>query len=192
MLKFGRIEIAPGFWVLLVTALAVGAGEVMPLAALAALVHELGHIAALRAFGVEIASISLGGFGAEIRADTRYLSYGRDILCTLAGPLTNILLGFLLARVSGDYLFAGANLLLGVFNLLPMSGLDGARALHLFLSLAADLSIADRVCFVTEFLFASLFLVLTVYVVVLHRTGIFLLGASAGVLRGTIKGWRGK
>ena len=46
----------------------------------------------------------------------------------------NLLLALVFARVTGDYVLAGANVLLGVFNLLPVPSLDPGRALHLLAS----------------------------------------------------------
>lgn len=145
MLRWGRVEICWGFWCLLAVALLAGAGSVLPLVGLAALCHELGHLGALQLAGARVERFRLTAFGAEIRADTRYLAYWKEIGCTLAGPAMNLALALVLSRVAGDYLLAGANLLLGVFNLLPIPTLDGGRALQLAVSWAADPMVADRV-----------------------------------------------
>ena len=129
MWSCSKLEVTWGAAALLLMALIAGAGEVLPLVALSALCHELGHLTALKLVGAKVEQIRLTAFGAEIRADTRYLSYGREIFCTLAGPAVNLFLAVVLARVTGDYLMAGANLFLGVFNLLPLPVLDGG---HIF------------------------------------------------------------
>ena len=120
--------------------------DVLPLVLLAALCHELGHLGALTLAGVRAERLRLTAFGAELRADTRYLPYGVEILCTLAGPTVNLALAPLLARLCGDYLLAGANLLLGAFNLLPLANLDGGRALYLLTCWLTDPPFADRLC----------------------------------------------
>lgn len=180
MWKLGKIEITRGFWALLVLALTAGAGEVLPLVLLSALCHELGHLAALRLAGAKVEAFCLTAFGAEIRADTRYLPYGRELACTLAGPAVNLALALVLARVSGDYLLAGANLLLGVFNLLPLPSLDGGHALHLLVSWAADPLLADRVCRWVGIICAGALTALTLALVLFHRAGLFLLLAALG------------
>lgn len=86
MCRLGKLEVGWGFLVLAVMALIVGAGPVLPMTVLAALCHEGGHLAGLRLAGARVEAVRLTAFGAEIRADTRYLPYGREILCTLAGP----------------------------------------------------------------------------------------------------------
>lgn len=170
----------------------VGAGEILPLIILAALLHELGHLAALRLVGTDVEEMCFTLFGAEIRADTRYLSYGRDIFCTLAGPAVNILAAVILARSARDYLLAGANLLQGVFNLLPLTGLDGARALHLVLSWLMGPARADRISRGVEICCAASITLLALYLVVHHHTGGFLFLAMAGVFVGIWRDIRGK
>lgn len=162
-------------------ALLLGAVEVLPLISLAALLHEMGHLLALRAFAVDVEGIYFTAFGMEIRADTRFLPYQKDIICTLAGPLVNLLSAVILARLTEDYLLAGANLLEGVFNLLPLTGLDGARALHLLLSWLLDPIRADRICCMVEVVCALLLAVGSLYLMVCWHTGGFLLVAVVGI-----------
>lgn len=182
MWKSGKLTVTWGFAAMLVLALLAGAGNVLPLVALSALCHELGHLGALRLAGAEVESVRLTAFGAEIQADTRYLPYGREILCTLAGPAVNLVLALVLARAAGDYVLAGANLLLGLFNLLPVPSLDGGRALFLLVSWALDPIAADaasrtvgRCC---SLALIAIALVLTLW----HGAGLFLLLGALGTL----------
>lgn len=161
-------------------ALIAGAGEVLPLVALSALCHELGHLTALRLVGARVERIRLTAFGAEIRADTRCLSYGREIVCTLAGPVVNLILALVLARVAGDYLMAGANLFLGVFNLLPLPSLDGGRALFLAVSWVTDPLLADSACRWIGLACGGALAAAALVLVVIHRTGLFLLVGALG------------
>ena len=103
MWKSGKLEVGWGFAAMLALALLAGAGEVLPLVGLSALCHELGHLGALRLAGAEVECFRLSAFGAEIQADTRYLPYPKEILCTLAGPAVNLLLALVFSRVAGDY-----------------------------------------------------------------------------------------
>jgi len=154
----------------------------MPLVVLASLLHELAHLAVLRLWGVPVERVRLSAFGAEIRADTRFMHYGKEILCVLAGPAVKILLAFVLANVSEDYLFSGANLLLGVFNLLPVSGLDGGRVLHLLVSWMTDPIRADRLCGAVALVVALALAGAAVWLVLWERSGWFLLLGALGLL----------
>ena len=178
MWSWRKLSVTWGAVGLLALALFAGAGEVLPVVALAALCHELGHLTAL--VKAKIERIRLTAFGAEIRADTRYLPYGREIFCTLAGPAVNLVLAVVLARAAGNYLLAGANLFLGVFNLLPLPSLDGGRALHLAISWVTDPMLADRVCRWVGLLWGGALAATALVLVVRHGTGAFLLLGALG------------
>ncbi len=173
---------------MLAFALLVGAGTVLPQLLLAAVCHELGHLAALRAVGVKVEAFRLNALGAELRADTRYLSYGREILCTLAGPVVNLFLAVLLSRCFGAYLMAGAHLLLGLYNLLPLPTLDGGRTLLLLLSWRFGPYAAERVCQVIGFTVGGLLTAAALILVLRYRTGLFLLLAALGCLWQAVQG----
>lgn len=78
------------------------------------------------------------------------LSYGGEMLAVAAGPIVNIALAFLLAVVGKwielAYIFAGAQLILGLFNLLPALPLDGGTLVWLLAAWLADPFVADRIC----------------------------------------------
>ena len=108
---------------------------------LAAAIHEGGHLAALRLFRIPVEGLRLGARGAVIHArGASRLSYGRELCVTLAGPAVNLLCAPLFAVCSARYgwdwglMFAGAHAVLGVYNLLPIPPLDGARALYLLVA----------------------------------------------------------
>lgn len=102
----------------------------------AAAVHELGHCLALRRLGTAWKCLRIGVFGAVLETDDSRLSYGSELICVLAGPAANLLCAAVCAAAGrGRWdAAAGANLVLCIFNLLPLRPLDGGRALHLAVS----------------------------------------------------------
>lgn len=101
------------------------------------LFHELGHALAFRAFGYP-STIQLVLFGGVTTPETdRPLSWGKDVVTTLAGPAFGVSLGlfclWLGTRATGPLaayaLGIGAltNLFWAVFNLLPVLPMDGGR-----------------------------------------------------------------
>ena len=105
------------------------------------LVHELSHSVVARGFGLPVRRIllyPLGGF-SEIEKEPQ--TPGREFLVSAAGPVLSLALagfGFVLDRVFHPGGVAGAllsqlvvaNLLVGLFNMLPGLPLDGGRMLR--------------------------------------------------------------
>lgn len=102
--------------------------------AVATLIHELGHLAAMGACRVPPESIRLGLAGAAIVA--AFPTPRQELLCAAAGPLANLLSGALL--LSAEPRFAVASMLLAAFNLLPVYPLDGGRMVRAIVPRAAE------------------------------------------------------
>ena len=115
---------------------------------LAALLHELAHYAVLRLFGVRTARFTVTGLGATLCVpELHRLSYGAELLSAAAGPLMNLLLWVVLSLTGRDQLtlFAGAQMVLGILNLLPVRPMDGGRILWLAAAYLTEPYTADRV-----------------------------------------------
>lgn len=138
-----KLEVRRSFCLIPLLAAALGVGDVLIWVALAAALHELGHLMALHLVGAAPTRLALSAMGAQLWADTRYLGYGREILCVLAGPAMNGALAAL-GGALGLHMWAGINAVQGLFNLLPIRGLDGERALRLTLSWVFGPYAADK------------------------------------------------
>lgn len=141
----GGVQISGGFFLLSAWFALVNGLELLEVVALGCTVHELGHYLALRCQGVAVTGLRLCVLGAEMTADRSRLSYGGELAAVLAGPGANLAAALLLA--SGGEAFwtaAGGNLVLCVFNLLPLRPLDGGRALELAASWAAGPDAGER------------------------------------------------
>ncbi len=98
---------------------------------LSALIHECGHILALALFRVKIKSVGLRTFDILINAD-RQMGFLCDLTVTLFGPVFNLVFALLFYKIY--YPFFMTNMVLCVFNLLPLETFDGGHALKLILS----------------------------------------------------------
>lgn len=182
MWRSTELRVSPLCLPALLLALLWGAGEVLPLIGLAALCHELGHLFVLWCFHVPVERIVLTPMGALIVAPAQEkLSYGREITAVLAGVAVNFALALLFARVSGDYLFAGANAILGVYNLLPVEGLDGGRALFLLLSWWRDPFAALRAARIVNLIAMALLIGLAAALLLRTGGGVFCFLAAVGM-----------
>lgn len=158
---------------------------------LAAICHEGGHYLALRLCGGMAEGLSVSAFGAQMRIRHRErLSYGREALCVAAGPLVNVTLSWLLSMAGvwreELYLFAGAQLVLGVFNLLPLTALDGGRLLWIGIACLTDPFLADRICRGVTLVVLTGLAVGSFALWVQYRTGFLVLG-TVGIIGGTVR-----
>lgn len=151
---------------------------------LGAVLHELGHCLALRLLHARVTALRISVLGAEMQIAGR-LSYGGEILAAVAGPAVNLALALLLGlggRVwEGLYLFSGAQLALGLFNLLPVQPLDGGRILWHLTAWITEPYTADRVSGVAGFGMAALLTLLAAAALWMGGSP-FLLLAAAGLL----------
>lgn len=92
--------------------------------------HECGHILFLLLTGGRLKGVRVGIFGITLKADYPP-SYPAKILISLGGPIVGIVCFFLFHHAGGELsLFAEISLALSLFNLLPVSFLDGGNALE--------------------------------------------------------------
>lgn len=138
MLRWGGVEVSAGFLLTAAVLFYFDTDGFLLWVTLACGLHELGHCAATFLLGGRILRFRLTAVGGELVLDrSNPLSYGGELCAVLAGPAVNLTLAFLAARLGrgeGTWLFAGLNLALGCFNLLPIWPLDGGRALALLLA----------------------------------------------------------
>lgn len=131
-LRMGRWSLSPGALFGTAALLCFGVGPVLRACLLAAFFHELGHLIACALLGVSVMRGRLSLLGAELTLGTE-VGGGTEIAVALAGPLSNFMVSAALLmadRGKNGLLLAGAGILLGGFNLLPIIPLDGSRVLH--------------------------------------------------------------
>lgn len=92
----------------------------------AMVLHEFGHVVTSLMVGIRVKSIGLCMKGMYVVREAG--SPAKNLLVSLAGPLTNVALILLFWRTSPT--FTLANLCLAICNLAPIRGSDGDRALR--------------------------------------------------------------
>ncbi len=115
------------------------------------ILHELGHSLMARRFGVKVPRILLLPIGGMAEFDRIPHKPAHELLITIAGPAVNFLLvalflplvwrGLFAAGDQSSYSVSGlldqlwyANLIMGVFNLLPVFPMDGGRIFRALLA----------------------------------------------------------
>lgn len=107
---------------------------------LSVLLHEMAHALMAQRYGLGVRSISLHFLGGATEIDSETRTPGQEFAVAVVGPLTSIAVGVLallaLNVTPGGLLhlavegLAGANLIVGVLNLVPGLPLDGGRVLR--------------------------------------------------------------
>lgn len=114
--------------------------EIYALVMIFALIHELGHLVCGVILGVEPDVLRIMPFGFCIEFKTNVQDYNEKILqsnllsvkkiiVALAGPIVNIFIMVIATIFHWDNHIIYANLLITLFNLLPIYPLDGGRIL---------------------------------------------------------------
>jgi Zn-dependent protease len=136
-IRFGRTEISAGFFFVLAVMMYLDTECIIIMFVISAAVHELAHVIVVKLAGGSIDRLLLKATGAEIKYE--YPSVRTDaseVAICLVGPAANILLAVISATINTHlqstelHTFAGVNLTLGLFNLLPVKMLDGGGVLR--------------------------------------------------------------
>src|SRR3989440_3823914 len=135
------------------------------------LLHELAHSLVARARGLAVNSIVLFIFGGVSNIEQEPQTPGVEFSMAFVGPLTSLVIGALcyglLFLVRGTHsliepilwYLAVANILLGIFNLIPGFPLDGGRVLRSIVwKISGSLRTATRVASIVGQLIAYLFI----------------------------------
>lgn len=180
-----KVHIAPAVPALLAVLLVVFPPILLLTILSAATLHELGHCTALRLMKGQVKEITITPLGAEMKVAGR-LSYGQELLLAAAGPAVNLLLAVGLAYLGGQwelcYLLSGVNLVLGLFNLLPIMPLDGGMLLWNAACWSLGPYTADRISAIVGIVSSCLLTGAALWML-LKGGSPFLLLATVGLLR---------
>lgn len=137
MIQFwiGRVQVRFDFSFFAVFSLLclVDAGQYLTISLAVCMLHELGHLLAMRICRQGMRQVTFYGAGISICSDCRLSAFWQDLFILLAGPGINLLTGALLYVLTGPSVGALLNIGMGLFNLLPYRQLDGGSILHTLL-----------------------------------------------------------
>ena len=127
-----RIEISYLFLTFLTLFIAFDRTSLFIPLAVSVFLHEFAHLLVIYGCGTKILAVRLvpGNLGVEF---SDFSSKKAGLAALFAGPLCNLLFAFCSYFV-GDFVSFGINLLLFIYNMLPVKGLDGGAIIELMLS----------------------------------------------------------
>lgn len=153
MASVGGASVSISFWFLLLIAGAIylGKGTAIPLIT-AVILHELAHLIGIALCGYKIRAVKFTIKGIQIDISSQgKAQLASELLISFAGPLAGLLTawGFFALEFND---FGYVSVILSLFNLLPIAGLDGGKILLEVLtsvSPAYGQSICDIISFCT-------------------------------------------
>ncbi|MQW89484.1 site-2 protease family protein [Sinorhizobium saheli] len=125
--------------------------------------HEFGHIAAARRFGINTPDITLLPIGGVARLERMPEEPGQEFVIAIAGPLVNVAIAAVLIAMLGTTVgmdqmadvedpqggflarLAGVNVFLVLFNMIPAFPMDGGRVLRAALASRLSWSRATQI-----------------------------------------------
>jgi len=106
----------------------------------AVLIHEAGHLIAMKSLQIKLSNAEICSFGLNIAYDGRYVPYINEIIAAISGPMFNFFAVGMLTVFSLEsenefvLVLTAFNCALCIFNLLPLSILDGGKILYCVIS----------------------------------------------------------
>lgn len=124
--------------------------EFLYISIFSAILHEIGHLIALKIYGIEITEFRISLFGCNIKTNkNNRINYNKEILISFFGPFANLFLSAFLFVVNFNLNcelvenIIIVNLVMGLFNLLPFNSFDGGKIIKLLIENKLNERIAD-------------------------------------------------
>ncbi len=130
-IKGVKISVDIGFLAVIAIIMLSGR-ESIAYAFLSCIIHETGHLINIIFAKEKIKEVAFNITGVKIcLLNNRINSFFSDICIMLGGSFANIITAVLTILSGKALMFAMINLILGIFNLLPFSKLDGGSVIYL-------------------------------------------------------------
>ena len=142
-----------------------------------ALIHELGHLIAGICLGLKVKKINIMPFGLSINFEDYSNKYiVKKIIIAIAGPLVNLLIVILGIYNNWDDEIIYSNILIGMFNMIPIYPLDGGRILKYILQLKFNVKDAEIATYkLSNTLIIILTLISSIGILLIKNIGIVLI-----------------
>ena len=142
--------------------------------------HELSHFLMARVVGYKIYKIELFPFGGVAEyMGLLEMDPPAELLVALAGPLFNFLVIVILNIIKLDFeyipLIIELNLIIGLFNLLPVLPLDGGRILRSLFVLKFGFKKGTKITLKISQFFAFVSLIISILILLINKSNIWLL-----------------
>jgi stage IV sporulation protein FB len=177
-----KVEITFWFIALITFIISLNAPSNVLITVVSSLLHEIGHLLIMTSVGNKPQAIRFEITGMNIiRQQDFQISTKKEVLIALGGPLINFIC-FLISVVilciyenENILTFGCINLILMIFNLLPINKLDGGLALYYILSQKFDNLTCTKTLKITSVFFIALIYIWGIYAFVSSKYNISLI-----------------
>lgn len=184
-----RLEFSISFVIVVTLMLIFFDEKIVLFSVFSSLLHECGHLFAIRICGERIERVVFGAFGLRIeRCAFTKASYTSEIIIALGGIIVNYIIFVLCLFVylSSENItvaiFGIINLFIALFNSLPLKSLDMGRAIYFLLLIRFSDEKAEQISWTISLIFALCMLVFTVFYCVLIKLNFSLIAVCIYLL----------
>ena len=136
---------------------------------LSSMFHETGHIFFMYVFKQRIESVTFGAFGVRIdRQLSATLSYKKESIIAFGGILVNLLIAifsylyYYLCGSDFSLKFAAVNIIIALFNMIPVEVLDMGRVIRYNLLIFMEENRCERILRIISAVFVNLLAILCI------------------------------
>ena len=154
-----------------------------------ALIHELGHLTAGALMKMRPEKLELMPFGVSISFKIKVEEYNKKIkngnmlelkkiIVAVAGPITNLIVILIIAQLNIDksLIMIYTNLLIMIFNLLPIYPLDGGRIIKWILHISfGKMKSEEYINNISKIITLTIIAASSVLILYVHNISIFLI-----------------
>ena len=188
-IKNTKITISFTIFALIIILISLNKTEFLYSTIIFAILHEIGHLLALKHFKISIEEFKVSLFGGNIKIlNNNKIQYYQNAIISFCGPLVNLfffvlfyLLNIFLKNKFINEIYV-INLVLAAFNLLPFYNFDGGKILASILMNFSQEKTVNYIITITSFIILIPFTYLAVYIFMLDSKNFYLLVSAVLML----------
>ena len=150
-----------------------------------ALVHELAHMFMGILLKLKPRMMKIEPFGINITFENLGKRTKNRISVAIAGPIMNLIIAFVFTFIhtKSQMLIINSNILLALFNLIPIYPLDGAKILQTLLDRNQDAMEVQRgINIISNILIIIITITNSILIIIYHNIGLFLISVYLWII----------
>ncbi len=150
-----------------------------------ALIHELAHMLTGILLKLKPKTLEIQPFGIGIIFESFENTEKNKIIIAMAGPLINILIALFFSSIDVNVkdIIINCNIILAIFNLLPIYPLDGGRILKALIKMKSTGEIAEKIINkISNILMILITVLSSVLILIYHNIGLVLIVAYLWII----------